>query len=189
MNELLMQNSGEGSMRQKKKVGGVLVMALLIVCCGIIVTTNSWVEQAKTKSGELVQLVLNNVSVGAACCTNRVANPAKGESLIMSVANAAKIFSVKVGGGGEEMFPTNALEISQYMPPVVARATVGCYSSEVQSLGGYVCHYSAEKDRTDFNCTAVPANGYRGDVFRVHKNLKIVCLGTNGVDRITSDMP
>ncbi len=104
----------------------------------------------------------------------KAAEPAKANEILTSVANAAEIFSIRMGGGGDSLFPTNAFQMRDNMPPVVAKSIEGCFSDSVVPLGGYVCRYEVDPARTDFMCRAIPADGYTGAVFVVHKDMKIV---------------
>lgn len=103
----------------------------------------------------------------------KAADPVKGRELLESVARAADVFSIRVGGGGDSMFPTNALQMSANMPPVVARSIEGCFSAPVVPVGGYVCQYAADSARTNFLCRAIPASGYTGVVFVIRKDMKV----------------
>lgn len=105
----------------------------------------------------------------------KAADPVKGRELLESVARAADVFSVRVGGGGDSMFPTNALQMSANMPPLVARSIEGCFSAPAIPVGGYVCQYVADPARTNFLCRAIPANGYTGVVFVIRKDMKVGC--------------
>lgn len=166
---------------------GVLMALLLIVGCGFVVTNNDWIGRAKTWVEAHAPSSMRTEATNGVGLVDLAADREQGQELILSVANAAAAFSVKAGGGGEELFPTNAFQISQYMPPIVARATVGCYTSAVKPLGGYVCQYSVDPGRTNFWCKALPANGYTGEVICIRKDLKIVPNGTNNVCQGGSD--
>ena len=117
----------------------------------------------------------------------RTAEPAKANEILTSVANAAEAFSIRVGGGGDSLFPTNAFQMIENMPPVVAKSIEGCFSAPVVPLGGYVCQYVVDPERTNFLCKAIPANGYTGGVFAVRKDMAIsrigdkTCIATNSV--------
>ena len=117
----------------------------------------------------------------------RAAEPAKAHEILTSVVNAAEIFSIRVGGGGDSLFPTNAFQMRENMPPLVAHSIEGCFSAPVVPLGGYVCQYVVDSARTNFLCKAIPANGYTGGVFAVRKDMAInrigdkTCIATNPV--------
>lgn len=160
---------------------------LLVIGCGFVVTNNNWIGRAKTWVESHAPSSVRTETTNVVRRVDRAADQEQGKELIQSVANAAAAFSVKAGGGGEERFPTNAFQISQYMPPVVARATVGCYTTAVKPLGGYVCQYSVDLGRTNFLCMALPANGYTGEVICIRKDLKIVLNGTNNVSQGGND--
>ena len=103
----------------------------------------------------------------------KAADPEKASEILNSIGNAAEIFSIRVGGGGDSLFPTNAVQLRDSLPPVVAKSLEGCFSDSVVPLGGYVCQYQADPARTDFLCKAIPANGYTGGVFVVRKDKTI----------------
>ena len=103
----------------------------------------------------------------------KAADPMKAEGILNSVADAAEIFSIRVGGGGDSLFPTNAVQMRDSLPPVVARSIEGCFSDSAVPLGGYVCQYHVDPARTNFLCKAIPANGYTGAVFIVQKGMTI----------------
>ena len=119
----------------------------------------------------------------------KVAEPTKAREILNSVGNAAEIFSIRVGGGGDSLFPTNAVQMRDNLPPVVAKSLEGCFSASVVPLGGYVCQYQVDPARTNFLCKAIPANGYTGGVFVVRKDKAIrpdgdiTCSSTNAMDR------
>lgn len=98
-----------------------------------------------------------------------------------SIARSAEIYSVRAGGGGDCLFPTNAFTMSKNMPPHVAESIEGCYSSPVKPLGGYVFRYVVEPSRMNYRCTAVPANGYTGVVFSIQKDMQVVADDNSNV--------
>lgn len=119
----------------------------------------------------------------------KAADSAKAIDVLTCICYAAEIFSIRVGGGGEELFPTNAFQMKDNMPPAVAKSIEGCFSAPVAPLGGYVCQYMVDPTRTNFLCKVTPANGYTGAVFVVQKDKKIVhvgdvtCISTNSVSQ------
>ena len=126
---------------------------------------------------------------GQANSVIKAAEPAKAHEILQSVVNAAEIFSIRVGGGGDSLFPTNAFQMRENMPPVVAHSIEGCFNAPVVPLGGYVCQYVVDSARTNFLCKAIPANGYTGGVFAVRKDMAInrigdkTCIATNPVSQ------
>ena len=103
----------------------------------------------------------------------KAADPTKASEILNSVGTAAEIFSIRVGGGGDSLFPQTAVQMKDDMPPVVARSIEGCFCAPVVPLGGYVCQYQVDPARTNFLCKAIPANSYTGAVFVVQKDKTI----------------
>lgn len=118
----------------------------------------------------------------------RAAEPSRGKEILVSVVNAAEIFSIRAGGGGDDLFPTNAFQMSENMPPVVARCVAGCFSAPVVPFGGYVCEYRVDPSRTNFLCKAFPAEGFTGSVFITQKDMVVRWVGEKMLTP-TNDIP
>ena len=164
-------------------IGVVVLAALLGVAPGC--------ESVKTKFGLLKDWVKDRVSTA----TNdpvraeiKAVEAARGKEILVSVSNAADIFSIRVGGGGDNRFPTNAFQMSENMPPVVARCVTGCFNAPVVPFGGYVCEYRVDPSRTNYLCKAFPAEGYTGSVFVVQKDKVIRRVGEKTLTP-TNDVP
>ena len=184
-------------MEPKKKRKGMRFFMLGIVFLAVILGvtnvigrsgTNGWalVEDSSTKgSSNVVEwvrskaeyikdlLMPKNGREPPSVSEVKVADPTKAREILNSVGNAAEIFSIRVGGGGDSLFPTNAVQMRDNLPPVVAKSLEGCFSTSAVPLGGYVCQYQVDPARTNFLCKAIPANGYTGGVFVVRTGMTI----------------
>ena len=155
----------KGMSNKNSKRRFILVVAFLTTILGC--------ANIMDRLGLLPKIMRMPSNVGQTNSVVRAAEPAKAQEILTSVVNAAEIFSIRAGGGGDSLFPTNAVQMRDNMPPVVARSLEGCFSASVVPLGGYVCRYQADPARTNFLCKAIPANGYTGCVFVVRKDKTI----------------
>lgn len=193
--------------RSKKRVGCVMVaVAFLATLLGVTNLMDR--SESNGQNWHLDDVLPNGVSKAAEWTKNKFENvkshfmspeppplppipkaaeSAKAEEILNSVGNAAYIFSCRAGGGGDSLFPTNAFQMRDNLPPVVANSVEGCLSTPVVPLGGYICQYEVHPARTNFLCKALPANGYTGSVFAVRKDMAIIhvcditCSATNSV--------
>ncbi len=169
----------KGMSNKNSKRRFILVVAFLTTILGC--------ANIMDRLGLLPKIMRMPSNVGQTNSVVRAAEPAKAQEILTSVVNAAEIFSIRAGGGGDSLFPTNAVQMRDNMPPLVAKSIEGCFGAPVVPLGGYVCQYVVDPARTNFLCKAIPANGYTGGVFAVRKDMAInriddiTCIATNPV--------
>ena len=166
---------------------GIVFLAALLGAVMVRPETNesTWVEGMKKGVSNCVELVKSkaenikerlmpeNGRRHPPVLEVKAADPAKASEILNSVGSAAGIFSIRVGGGGDSLFPQTAFQMKDDMPPVVAKSIEGCFSAPVVPMGGYVCQYVVDPARTNFLCKAIPAEGYTGAVFIVQKDMTI----------------
>jgi len=165
---------------------GLFVLVALLGCYAGCTNVLEYCERAKDRVCDLCSASTNKFSKILSQKDKRketervlmAANPARGEAVAGSIALAAEGFSTAKGGGGDSLFPATAFEMSENMPPAVAKSIEGCYSSSVVPTEGYICQYSVDHGRTNFICRVIPANGYTGIVFEVRKDKVVRNVGT-----------
>ena len=128
------------------------------------------------------------VAASTACCFLQIDPPTppppspimdakveSGKEILESLANGAMLYSVQHGGNGKKCFPTKIQDVMDNVPPVIQKATSG-YASSPIPIDGYLGRISAKSTADAFVFEAYPAQGFKGDILVITKDMKVVTI-------------
>lgn len=104
---------------------------------------------------------------------NEIAKIETARAMLISVANAAILYSGQHGGNGQTTFPANTADIVDNIPLVFHPAVIGC-TKEAKAIDGYLCRLIPTEAKDDFLFEAYPATGFSGEILVITKDKKVV---------------
>ena len=102
-----------------------------------------------------------------------IAKVETAREMLISVANAAILYSGQHGGNGQTNFPSNTADIVDNIPLVFRPAVIGC-TKDAKAIDGYLCRLVPTAVKDDFLFEAYPATGFSGETFVITKDEKVV---------------
>ena len=102
-----------------------------------------------------------------------IAKVETAREMLISVANAAILYSGQHGGNGQTNFPANTADIVDSIPLVFRPAVIGC-TKEAKAIDGYLCRLIPAEAKDNFLFEAYPATGFSGETFVITKDEKVV---------------
>ena len=102
-----------------------------------------------------------------------IAKVETAREMLVSVANAAILYSGQHGGNGQTNFPANTADIVDNIPLVFRPAVIGC-TKEAKAIDGYLCRLIPSETKDNFLFEAYPATGFSGETFVITKDEKVI---------------